>query len=185
MLFGLARDEQQAREQAEAASILLKVEVTKIESQLEKLLDAYLVQVITADEYGARKSKLLAQKLELNERITDFTQHGSSWLEPAREFVLNLNQAEKLRKSADFSELPTFLKKIGSNHVLRRGRWDFAWDPPYQQAVLPAAAGPKSLTFPSWCPRQESNLYFQLRRLALYPLSYEGLAQTVDFFTLS
>ncbi len=25
-----------------------------------------------------------------------------------------------------------------------------------------------------WCPRQESNLYLKLRRLAVYPLTYEG-----------
>src|SRR3989338_8917307 len=25
-----------------------------------------------------------------------------------------------------------------------------------------------------WCPRQESNLYLKLRRLTVYPLTYEG-----------
>src|SRR3989338_5672542 len=35
-------------------------------------------------------------------------------------------------------------------------------------------ANQNSLTFPFWCPQEESNLYFKLRRLALYPLSYGG-----------
>ena len=35
-------------------------------------------------------------------------------------------------------------------------------------------ANQNSLTFPKWCPQEESNLYFKLRRLALYPLSYGG-----------
>jgi hypothetical protein len=116
VLFELGKDEQQAKEQAEAAAEGIKVEVARIESQLEKLLDAYLAQIITSDEYGARKSKLLTEKLGLNEQITQFAQRGATWLEPAREFVLNLNQAETLRKSEDFTEFPTFLKKIGLYH---------------------------------------------------------------------
>src|SRR3989338_6224523 len=31
-----------------------------------------------------------------------------------------------------------------------------------------------SLTFPFWCPRQESNLDHELRKLAFYPLNYRG-----------
>ena len=157
VLFELDKDEQLAQQHAEITVQNLKQEVAQIESQLEKLLDAYLAQVITAEEYGARKSKLLTQKLDLNEQIANITERGASWLELAREFVLNLNQAENLRKTEDFTTFPTFLKKIGSNHVLRRGRWDFAWDPTYQLAVQPAAAGSKNLTFPTWCPGRESN----------------------------
>ena len=40
-------------------------------------------------------------------------------------------------------------------------------------------ANPNSLTFPVWCPREESNLDFRLRRPALYPLSYEGNARKI------
>ena len=28
--------------------------------------------------------------------------------------------------------------------------------------------------FLSWCPRQESNLHYKLRKLVFYPLNYEG-----------
>ena len=30
------------------------------------------------------------------------------------------------------------------------------------------------LQTPYWCPRQESNLHHKLRKLAFYPLNYEG-----------
>ena len=35
-------------------------------------------------------------------------------------------------------------------------------------------ANQKSLTFPIWCPRQESNLQREIRSLQFYPLNYEG-----------
>src|SRR3989344_9215636 len=35
-------------------------------------------------------------------------------------------------------------------------------------------ANQNSLTFPFWCPRQESNLDHELRKLAFYPLNDEG-----------
>jgi len=57
--------------------------------------------------------------MSLSEKVTDFETKGLSWLEPAREFVKSLNQAAKLIDKNNLSELPTFLKNIGSNHILR------------------------------------------------------------------
>jgi hypothetical protein len=67
--------------------------VAEIETKLEKLLDAYFNEVISADDYKTRKEKLLAKKVGFGEKIRDFEQKGLSWLELAREFVLSLNQA--------------------------------------------------------------------------------------------
>ena len=53
-------------------------------------------------------------------KITGFETKGLSWLEPAREFVLSLNQAANLVKSKNKEEMTTFLKTIGSNHVLEK-----------------------------------------------------------------
>ena len=97
IMFELEKDEAEAMEQAKISVQNLQVELIKIESRLEKLLDAYLAGVIVADEYTPRKQKILTDKLELQEKIRDFEQQGQSWLEPAREFVLSLNQAEKIR----------------------------------------------------------------------------------------
>ena len=33
-------------------------------------------------------------------------------------------------------------------------------------------ANQNRLQFPTWCPREESNLYHKLRKLAFYPLNY-------------
>ena len=111
VLSELKKDEMQAKKQAKIAVQNLKKELGQIEQKLEKLLDIYLAEGITTEEYTARKQKLLTQKIELEEKIRDFEQKGLSWLEPAREFVLSLNYAEKLRNSENYQEMKNISKK--------------------------------------------------------------------------
>ena len=118
VLAELEKDKLKAKEETKILVQNLKKELGGIETKLEKLLDVYLNEVISTEEYTSRKQKILTQKLELQEKIQDFEQKGLSWLEPAREFVLKLNYAEKLRNSDNFPEMETFLKNIGSNHIL-------------------------------------------------------------------
>ena len=56
----------------------------------------YLDDALPTKEYAAKKETLAFSKNVVSEKITDFEQKGLSWLEPAREFVLSLNQAAKL-----------------------------------------------------------------------------------------
>jgi DNA invertase Pin-like site-specific DNA recombinase len=88
VLAELDKEELSAKEQAKTTVQNLKLELAEIEAKLEKLLDAYLDEAITATEYASRKEKLVKQKVGLQEEIRDFEQKGLSWLEPAREFVL-------------------------------------------------------------------------------------------------
>ncbi|MEK7170010.1 MAG: hypothetical protein AAB767_01850, partial [Patescibacteria group bacterium] len=57
---------------------------------------------------------------------------GVSWLEPARAWVKFLNQAENLLKSGDKAEMTTFLKQIGSNHILIDKSISFLPKKPFQ-----------------------------------------------------
>ena len=164
VLAELEKDELRAKEQAKATVQNLKDELLQIEKQLEKLMDVYLAEVISTEEYTARKQKILTRKLELQERIKDFEQKGLSWLEPAREFVLKLNYAEKLRNSNNYSEMTTFLKNIGSNHILQNRQLIFSPKIPYNLVAEPAEAGEANLTFPRWCGWRGSN-----SRLLLVP----------------
>ena len=141
------------REREESAAIVqnLKTQLTEIETKLEKLLDAYLGEVISATDYKARKEKLLSQKIELGEKIRDFEQKGLSRLEPAREFVLSLNQAQKLVTSKNYPEMTTFLKNIGSNHILRNRQFVFAPKIEYEMVAERSEATTETLKFPRWC----------------------------------
>jgi DNA invertase Pin-like site-specific DNA recombinase/enamine deaminase RidA (YjgF/YER057c/UK114 family) len=152
VLNKLETEEQQAKEQAKLVVQNLKKELSEIELKLEKLLDVYLAEVISTEEYTARKQKILTRKLELQEKIRDFEQKGLSWLEPAREFVLKLNYAEKLLNSGNYPEMTTFLKNIGSNHILENQKLSFGWKFPFNLAAERSEAAHKSLTFTEVCP---------------------------------
>ena len=152
----------ETREKEKSVSIIqnLKTEIAEIETKLEKLLDAYLGEVISATGYKARKEKLLTQKIELGEKIRDFEQKGLSRLEPAREFVLSLNQAQKLLSTRNYSEMTTFLKNIGSNHILRNRQLVFSPKIQYELAAERSEATSSCLPFSKVCGQGESNSHF-------------------------
>ena len=95
--------------------------------------------------------------MSLSEKITDFETKGLSWLEPAREFVKSLSQAANLLSSLNLSEMTTFLKNIGSNHVLQNRQFSFTPKIEYELVAERSEANKSPLTFPVWCPRLESN----------------------------
>ena len=84
VLAELDKEELQAKEEAKTTVQSLKPSFTEVEKKLEKLLDVYLNETITTEEYASRKEKLVKQKISLQEQIKDFEQRGLSWLEPAR-----------------------------------------------------------------------------------------------------
>jgi hypothetical protein len=89
------------------------------------------------------------------EKITDFETKGLSWLEPAREFVKSLNQAANLVQTDNLSELPTFLKNIGSNHILRNRQFVFAPKIQYKLVAERSEANLSNLQFLVWCTGQD------------------------------
>jgi len=150
VLAELEKDELRAKEQTNATVQNLKEELPQIDKKLEKLMDVYLNEVISTEEYTSRKQKILTRRLELQEKIRDFEQKGLSWLEPARDFVLKLNYAEKLRNSQNYQEMATFLKNIGSNHILQNRQLIFSPKIPFNLVAERSEATNKSLTFPYW-----------------------------------
>ena len=118
VLRELDKDEQKAIMSSREILQNLKSEIVEISTKLDKLLSAYLDEIVSADEYAAQKEKLLARKVECTEEIGEVENKSVSWLEPARAFVKSLNQAENLVQSGDKAEMTTFLKQIGSNHIL-------------------------------------------------------------------
>jgi len=157
VLAALDSEQDKARESAQSEVSVLKEQLISVEAKLAKLLDVYLVDALSTEEYAAKKQSLLSQKMSLSEKITDFETKGLSWLEPAREFVKSLNQAAKLIESDNLSELPTFLKNIGSNHILQNRQFVFTPKIEYEITAERSEANQNSLTFPTWCRGSESN----------------------------
>ena len=91
-----------------------------------------------------------------------------SWLEPARAFVKSLNHATELVQSGDKSEMTTFLKQIGSNHILFDKSISFSPKNEYKFAAERSEAASNHLKNPDWRRRWDSNPreLFKLRGLA-------------------
>ena len=156
-MAALDAEETQAKEQAQSEVVNLKEQLSQVEMRIQKLLDVYLDDALTQKEYTTKKNILISQKVALNEKITDFETKGLYWLEPAREFVKSLNQATNLLESENLSEMTTFLKNIGSNHILRNREFLFAPKNPYDLVAETRRRRGEALTFPTWCSHGESN----------------------------
>src|SRR3989338_2225200 len=157
ILAELNKEETQAKEQTKTTVQNLKTSFSEIEKKLEKLLDVYLDETLTAEEYASRKEKLVKQKVDLREQISNFEQNGLSWLEPAREFVLSLNQATKLLESENRAEMTTFLKNIGSDCILQNRQLIFSPRKPYDLVAERSEATASCLHFPVWWTVRDSN----------------------------
>ncbi len=174
VLAALEQDEVQAKENAKSDVVVLKTQLTVIDTKLEKLLDAFLSDTLSTTEYAAKKNHLVSEKVRIEEKITDFETKGLSWLEPAREFVLSLNQAANLLSQKNLSEMTAFLKNIGANHILQNRQFSFEPKIQYVLTAERSEAGIFNLQFPKWCPRKELNPHTRFRRPMLDPLSYGG-----------
>ena len=157
VLRELDKDEQKAKLDNHAILQNLKSEISDISAKLDKLLSAYLDEIISAEEYTAQKEKLLAQKVECAEEINDIESGSVSWLEPARAWVKSLNQAENLVRTGDKSEMTTFLKQIGSNHILFDKCISFSAKNEYKLAAERSEAASIDLKNPDWRRGWDSN----------------------------
>ena len=111
--------EKSDRERADFSFVQnLKSQIKECKDKLDKLLDAQLEGLISAEEYVGKKQKLLNQKIEISEKLRDFEKKGYSWLEPAKNFVLKANEAKNVASQGTLAEKAQFLKKVGSNLVL-------------------------------------------------------------------
>ena len=151
VLAALDSEQEQAKQQAQSKVESLKEQLKQVETKLAKLLDVYLADALSTEEYAAKKQELLSQKVEFQEKINDFEQKGLSWLESAREFVLSLNQVAKLIETENGGEMTAFLKNIGSNHVLENRQFVFAPKIQYKLATERSEAASSGLQFPKWC----------------------------------
>jgi len=167
VLAELDKDEQIANEQAKSDVKNLKAELAEVEVKLDKLLDLHLGNEISQDEYALKKQKILTQKLELQEKIKDFEQKGLSWLEPAREFVLSLNKAEKLLAEGNKKEMTTFLKNIGSNHILQNRQLVFEPEIPYDRVAAYGGHPSVHLRFSNWLEWRDAFRTFDW--VSIYP----------------
>ena len=103
--------------QSDAQNLANKIKES--EARLEKLVEAYLDGDIPKEIYLKKKDALLRATLSLKEKRKDFKHSGNNWVEPLREWILDMKQADFLASSDNLREIATFAKKIGTNPRVR------------------------------------------------------------------
>jgi DNA invertase Pin-like site-specific DNA recombinase len=114
------------------------------ESRLEKLVSAYLDGDIPKELYIKRKDETMRSTLALKEKLKDLKHSGNNWVEPLREWILDMKQANFLKNSSDFHELKSFIQKIGTNHSVRDKSARFGASPPSELSFAYATKSPFS-----------------------------------------
>ncbi len=126
----------------------LKNQIKGVEETLDRLLDAHLDNTITSEEYTTKKQKLLNQKIDFSEKLSDFERKGNRWLELSKQFIISSNQGVSIASGENLEVKRDFLKKIGSNPLLasRALSLDFKnpWGILAETGVAPASATPVS-----------------------------------------
>jgi len=117
------------------------------EARMEKLVSTYLDGDIPKEIYLKQKDKLMRATLALKTEMKDFEKGRKNWVEPLREWILDTKQADFLSSSDNFSEIASFVKKVGTNHAVRNKTARFSFSSPFQfvatrQHLLPFSSSP-------------------------------------------
>jgi DNA invertase Pin-like site-specific DNA recombinase len=143
MIMALEKDKEKEVQDGKTFAQNLKNQIKECEEKLDKLLDAHLEGVISKEEYLAKKQKILNQKIEISEKLKDFERKDNHWLEPAKNFILAAKQAKIIALQENLFEKKDFLKKIGSNRILRERKVFVSFKNPWKiLANLPADPAP-------------------------------------------
>ena len=107
---------------------------TKLHSLKEKqarLVDAYLDQTITKEEFTSAQQKIVNQHVEISEKLNNFGRKGNNWLELFRNWILEAHQANRYAISENLEEKRKFLQKIGSDFHVIGQKMVFSWENPW------------------------------------------------------
>ncbi|MCM8782302.1 MAG: recombinase family protein, partial [Candidatus Omnitrophica bacterium] len=128
----LERDHNSSLLSSQSQQQNLESKIKEIDAKISKLIDVYLEGSLTLEEYQAKKKAFINEKKKLQESARDFAARSNSWFEPAKDFVTSLNRAEYAVKEGNLESQKEFLKKIGSNFILKERRLVFSTGDPYR-----------------------------------------------------
>jgi len=95
-----------------------EIKLQEIDAKLKTLLDLFMDNTITVEEYREKKAQLLDQKVELENN--PMTPNGK-WLEQMKSFLTLAHQATSIAAKANYEAQRDFLRSCGSNLSLNNG----------------------------------------------------------------
>ena len=146
----------------------LEKKIEKTKQKLDKLVSGYLEGIIEKDIYLRKKEDLIKTKIALEAKKDDFRKGKRNWVEPLKNWILELKQVQNLVAGGDFHQIAEFFKKSGTNRTLLDRKislnflepWLFISPSEARRGVLSRPAergGAEKLTSIEWSGCWESN----------------------------
>ncbi len=129
-------DEWEKEEKISSGSQLgrIKENERETEQKLDELVSLYLDGDIPKENYIFKKNELLKQKVSLAQKMDSTRADRKNWVEPLREWILDIKKATQLVSSDNFFEIRDYFKKIGTNPQLREKSVSISFCPPTEFA---------------------------------------------------
>ena len=97
----------------------IQTQLTALKSKIDRINNGFADGSLDIQEFKEMKNPLVLRKVELEQRLTALEKRKLNRLEPVRNWVFEANQAEKWVSEENWLEMKSFLKKVGSNRLLR------------------------------------------------------------------
>ena len=129
-------DEWEKEEKHSSGSQLgrIKDNERETEQKLGELVSLYLDGDIPKENYIFKKNELLKQKVSLAQKMDSARADRKNWVEPLREWILDMKKATQLVSSDNFFEIRDYFKKAGTNLQLRDKSVSVSFCPPTEFA---------------------------------------------------
>ena len=130
------KDQSSEIQSSEIFSQSTKDEISLLDSKIEKLMNAYLENALSLEEYRDAKSALVGSKQLLKEKLSAFEKKSHNRFELTEKFLKdNITNAELANEKTNEENLHLF-KKVGSNFLIKdrtvlfepRGAWKILLD---------------------------------------------------------
>ena len=135
----LDAEEKQEAQSAGMSAEAVSRQMILLDEKLDKLLEGYLDGLIDEESYKRKKELFIEQKMALKqERETLLRTRMSGWIEPTREWIKTLVQADKIASETNLHEISNFVQKIGTNRRLaaQTPTWDWVPEFAFAEGVL-------------------------------------------------
>ena len=126
MIKELKKEKIQSNQSSDFFAQKVKKELSKLDEKLEKLMTAYLENVLSLAEYQESKNILVNQKQILKDKISSFERKSNNRFELAINFIKTSKQAKIIALQKNPERIRDFLKKIGSNFQIQNQNISFS-----------------------------------------------------------
>ncbi|MDP2921470.1 MAG: recombinase family protein [Candidatus Omnitrophota bacterium] len=161
ILKELEKDKLEAVQSSRPHQQNLRDTIINVDNKINKLIDMYLENSLSLEEYQKAKEKLINEKKTLQESLKDFADGGDNWFEQAKDFVTTLNRIDCVVREGNLESQKEFLEKIGSNFILKERRLVFSTEGTFRPFLQDAP-------YPNW------RCVYRFVRTHFNPLSLRG-----------